>query len=58
MRGRNRAARYYQSLMYIEPRTFDTLHKKPCGIGTGESKRKADPLVLEGDEVRIGLTMC
>jgi hypothetical protein len=44
--------------MYIEPRTSDTLHKKPCGIGTGESKRKADPLVLEGDEGRIGLTMC
>jgi hypothetical protein len=35
MRGRNRAARYYQSLMYIGLRTCDTLHKKPCRIGSG-----------------------
>jgi hypothetical protein len=57
-RRHNTSERYYRNLMYIELRTSDTLHKKPCGIGTGESKRKADPLVLEGDEVRIGLTMC
>ena len=35
MRGRNRAARYYQSLMYIGLRTCDKLHKKPCRIGSG-----------------------
>jgi hypothetical protein len=27
-------------------------------IGCGAGKRKADPLVLGGDEGRIGLTMC
>jgi hypothetical protein len=34
-RGHNTAERYYQSLMYIGPRTSDALHKAICCIGPG-----------------------
>src|SRR5829696_202191 len=34
-RGHNTFSRYYQSLMYAELRTFETIRKKPCRIGPG-----------------------
>src|SRR5215217_6532067 len=32
---RNTCPRYYQSLMYVELRISETLHKKPCRVGPG-----------------------
>src|SRR5215208_5730582 len=34
-RGHNTFSRYYQSVMYAELRTFETIRKKPCRIGPG-----------------------
>src|SRR5918995_1277483 len=54
IRGQNTAEREYQRLMYAGPRTSDTLHKKPCRVGSGAGNRntgKAGLPFLGGDEV-------